>query len=291
VTVLESIQKSADFLTRKGVDSPRLQAELLLAHILKTERMRLYLNFDRVLSDEEINSFRDLVVRRSNREPLQYIVGSTSFCGIEIAVNRDVLIPRPETELLAEKAWQALNSKLQTPNSSQIRALDLCTGSGCLAIALAKNCPQAHIVAIDFSSEALECAKANATKNNVGAIQLRLGDGFDALASGERFDLIVSNPPYIPTAEIDSLQPEVKDWEPGTALDGGPDGLDWYRKIAARAAVFLAANAKLMLEIGDGQAESVRNIFQEQNWIVEQIVDDYIGRPRVVVARRHAPPC
>jgi len=311
VTVLEGIQRSAEFLGRKGVDSPRLQAELLLAHVLKMERMRLYLNFERTLSTLEADQFRDLVVRRGNREPLQQMTGSTSFCGLEIAVNRHVLVPRPETELLAEMGWKSLKSNLlrqkhsggqevQSPKSAaenyqsgagsqqkQVLALDLGTGSGCLAIALAKNCVEARVVATDVSPEALECAKGNAAKNEIiERIEFRLGDGLDVLRAGECFDLIMSNPPYIPTAEIASLQPEVRDWEPRTALDGGPDGLDWYRRIAAQAGPFVAPAGRLMLEIGDRQHEAVRKVFEEQNWIVEAIVEDYTRRPRIVVAGR-----
>jgi release factor glutamine methyltransferase len=293
VTVLEGIQRSAEFLTRKGVDSPRLQAELLLAHVLKLERMRLYLNFERPLSTEEANAFRNLVVRRGEREPLQQITGSTNFCGFEIAVNRAVLVPRPETELLAEKGSESLKSKVQSLKSgtdaseSKITALDLGTGSGCLAVALAKNCDRARVVATDLSPEALECAKSNALRNNVtDRIEFRLGNGFEPLNSGEHFDLIISNPPYIPTAEIDSLQPEVRDWEPKLALDGGPDGLDWYRRIAREAMAFLATDGRVILEFGDGQSAAIRNLFENEKWIVEGIIEDYTRRPRLMAARR-----
>ena len=284
MTVLEGIQKSADFLGRKGVDSPRLQAELLLAHVLKTQRMRLYLDFERMLSTQEADSFRNLVVRRGNREPLQQITGSTSFCGLEIAVNRHVLVPRPETEQLAEMGWESLRRDHQRKN--EVRALDLGTGTGCLAIALAKNCQEAQVVATDVSTDALECAKANAERNSVRErIEFRLGNGFEVLRAEERFDLIVSNPPYIPTAEVASLQPEVRDWEPRGALDGGIDGLDWYRRIAAEGAQFVATAGKIMLEMGDGQHEAVRKFFEAEKWIVEAVVEDYTRRPRIVVVR------
>ena len=287
MTVLEGIQRSAEFLTRKGVDSPRLQAELLLAHVLKLERMRLYLNFERALSIEESGIFRSLVMRRGEREPLQQITGSTCFCGCQIKVTRSVLVPRPETELLAEMAWDSLKSKGQGLKLGSITALDLGTGSGCLAIALAKNCEMTRVVATDVSAEALECAKGNAAKNLVvQRIEFRLGNGFEVLKTGEVFDLIVSNPPYIPTEEIRSLQPEVRDWEPRTALDGGVDGLDWYRRISKEAPAFLANNGKMMLEFGDGQGEAIRGIFAAEKWIVEALVEDYTRRPRIVVLRR-----
>ena len=296
MTVLEGIQRSAEFLGRKGVDSPRLQAELLLAHVLKLERMRLYLNFERVLSEQEAETFKALVIRRANREPLQLILSSTCFCGLEIAVNRHVLIPRPETELLAEKAWESLRVQstkyeVQSPSSERsahaLKVLDLGTGSGCLAIAIAKNCPGSLVVASDVSPEALECAKENALRNSVSErIDFRLGDGFAALSAGERFDLIVSNPPYIPSAEIASLQPEVRDWEPKRALDGGPDGLDWYRRIATEGREHLMPSGKALFEFGDGQTEAVSKIFQQEKWIVEAVLEDYNRRPRIVVVKR-----
>src|SRR3989440_5087896 len=154
VTILEVIQRSADFLAKKGVDSPRLQTELLLAHLLKLPRMQLYLNFERVLAEEELKNFRELIKRRGQREPLQHIIGSTSFCGLEIEVSRHVLIPRPETELLAEHGWKYLNA-LSTPNPQPSTAFDWGTGSGCLTIALAVNCPSAQVYASDLSGEAL----------------------------------------------------------------------------------------------------------------------------------------
>jgi len=203
VTVLEAIQKSADFLAKRGVDSPRLQAELLLAHRLKMPRMKLYLNFDRALSAEDTDTYRELIKRRSQREPLQHIIGSTSFCGYEITVNRYALVPRPETEILAESGWTFLS----TLNSAN--ALDVGTGTGCIAIALAAKCPNTKISATDISPDALALAKENATRNNV-QIEFLQSDSFTALPPDTRFDLIISNPPYIPTAEIETLAERVR---------------------------------------------------------------------------------
>ena len=163
MTVLEAIQKSTEFLAKKGVESSRLQTELLLAHLLKMPRMKLYLNFDRALTPAETDSLREFVRRRSQREPLQHITGSASFCGFEIAVNRHVLVPRPETELLAELGWQFLSTSNQQPAT----ALDFCTGSGCIAIALAAKCPAAKITATDISADAIALAKENASRNKV----------------------------------------------------------------------------------------------------------------------------
>jgi len=299
VTVLETIQKSADFLSKKGVDSPRLQAELLLAHALKLPRMKLYLNFERSLTAAETDAMRELVRRRGQREPLQHVIGYTSFCGLEIAVNRHVLVPRPETELLAEMGWQFLLGRAGSPlpaehtnaddgahGVTRPTALDFGTGSGCIAIALAAKCPAARIVAVDVSSEALEVARRNAVANGVEQrLELLKGDGLAALSPGAQFDLIVSNPPYIPVAEIETLQPEVRDFDPRAALDGGVDGLDFYGMLATAARPFLKSGGKIMVEFGDGQADAIRGIFEEQKWIVEAVRADYSQRPRFLVAR------
>jgi release factor glutamine methyltransferase len=286
VTVLEAIQRSTEFLAKKGVDSPRLQTELLLAHLLKQPRMRLYLEFERVLTPAEVDGLREFIKRRGQREPLQHIVGSTSFCGFEIVVNRDVLIPRPETEVLAERGWTFLN-QLSTLNAQPSTVLDFGTGSGCLAIALASKCPAAEVYAIDISPEALALARQNAARHGVAErIRFLQGDGFAAAPEGAQFDLIISNPPYIPSGEIVSLQPEVRDHDPRRALDGGADGLDYGRRLAAESPRFLKPLGRLMLEFGDGQAESLRQAFQEQKWIVEAIEQDYNHQPRIMVARR-----
>ncbi len=285
MTVLEAIQKSAEFLGKRGVESPRLQTELLLAHLLKMPRMKLYLNFDRVLTVPETDALRDLIKRRGLREPLQHITGSTSFCGYEMTVNRHVLVPRPETELLAEAGWQFLATR--PPES--VTALDLCTGSGCIAIALAAKCPPAKVVATDISAEALTLARQNANGNGVAErIEFLAGDGFAALATAatRAFDLIASNPPYIPSAEIADLDPEVRDFDPWLALDGGDDGLVFYRRLAAGAAEFLKPAGKIMVEFGDGQADALKNIFESEKWIVEAVREDYSHRARILVARR-----
>jgi release factor glutamine methyltransferase len=295
MTVLEGIQKSTEFLTKKEIDSPRLQAELLLAHVLKLPRMKLYLNFERALTDGETDNFRELIKRRAQREPLQHITGTTSFCGLEIAVNRHVLVPRPETELLAEIGWEFLNAgradlpvgQGESQNQAQKTALDFGTGSGCIAIALAAKSPSAKIIALDISPEALTIAKQNAEANKVtNRIEFLNGDGFAALASEAPFDLIISNPPYIPSAEIATLDPEVRDFDPRGALDGGPDGLDFYRRFATETQDFLKPDGKIMIEFGDGQGESIRHIFEEQNWIVEAVREDYTRRQRILIARK-----
>jgi release factor glutamine methyltransferase len=283
VTVLEAIQKSTEFLGKKNVESPRLQTELLLAHVLQMPRMKLYLNFDRALNAAETDALREFVKRRGQREPLQHIVGTASFCGLEIAVNRHALIPRPETEMLAELGWKFL----ATLNLPPATALDFGTGTGCIAIALAAKNPNAKITALDISSAALALAKENAARNKVAErIEFLPSDGFAALTTEMKFDLIVSNPPYIASAEIATLDPEVRDFDPRAALDGGADGLDFYRRLATEGKNFLQPNGKIMLEFGDGQADAIKKIFETEKWIVEAVQADYSQRARILVARR-----
>jgi release factor glutamine methyltransferase len=290
VTVLDAIQRSTEFLAKKGVDSPRLQTELMLAHLLQQPRMRLYLNFERPLAPAEVDGLRELIRRRGQREPLQHILGSASFCGLELAVNRDVLIPRPETELLAERGWTFLN-QLSALNPQPPVALDFGTGSGCLAIALAIKCPAAVVYALDVCPAALAVARQNAVRHSLSErIRLLEGEGFSPVPAGTQFDLIISNPPYIPSGEIASLQPEVRDYDPHRALDGGADGLDYGRRLASEAPPFLKRDGRLMLEFGDGQAERLRAVFEEQKWIVEAVEEDYTHRPRMMVARRPSSP-
>lgn len=286
MTVLEVIQRSTAFLSKKEVDSPRLQAELLLAHVLGLPRMQLYLNFERVLTPTELESYRELIARRGKREPLQLLLGSTCFCGLEIEVNRHTLIPRPETELLAEQGWTFLN---RTPATTDRPAtvLDFGTGTGCLAVTLAVRCPAAQVWALDCSAEALTVASRNAARHAVSdRIHFVQGNALSALGSEAPFTLIISNPPYIPSGELPTLQPEVRDFEPHQALDGGADGLDFYRRLAAEAGARLKPSGKIMVEFGDGQSEPLRELFASQNWIVEEILEDYTQRSRILVARK-----
>ncbi len=288
MTVLEVIQRSAEFLAKRGVDSPRLQIELLLAHVLQMPRLKLYLSFDRTLSETELAALRELVKRRANREPLQHLVGSTSFCGLEMQVGPHVLIPRPETELLAERAWNYLSAlSSESRATAPPTALDLGTGSGCLAISLAVKCPAARVTAVDISQEALTIARQNATANGVDErITFYCGDGLEALPPEARFDLIVTNPPYIPSSEIETLQPEVRDHDPRLALDGGPDGLAFFRRLARDAGARLSGDGTLMAEFGDGQSETIAALFKGSGWRIEGVEPDYSGRSRILIARR-----
>lgn len=280
MTVLEVIQRSSEFLTRKGVDSPRLQVELLLAHVLELPRLQLYLNFERPLTDAEADRLRGLVHRRGRREPLQYLLGEAAFCGRDFTVTPDVLIPRPETEGLAELAWQWLAAH----RSADPRVLDYGTGSGCLAVTLALEHPPARIHALDISPEALEVARANAARHGVAErVHFVDGEGMGALPAELVFDLIVANPPYIPSAEIAELQAEVRENEPRQALDGGPDGLRFIRELAGGSSR-LKPGGRLMLEFADGQEQAAAAVFTEAGWAVNNIVPDLSGTPRILVA-------
>ena len=285
MNVLEAIQRSADFLARKGVDSPRLQSELLLAHVLRLPRLGLYLEFARALTEIEVGALRELVKRRGQREPLQHLVGSVSFCGLEITVSPDVLIPRPETELLAERAWEFLRNRT-SHLPVHPRILDYGTGSGCLAVGIAVKCPAATVVAVDISPAALEVARSNATRHRVcDRICLVASNGLGAFLPNPVFDLLVANPPYIPTVEIASLQPEVRDFDPRIALDGGTDGLDFYRRLADEAIPCLKPGAWMMLEFGDRQADALEAIFRPPFWEIQSWEKDDTQRVRFLFVR------
>ena len=281
MTVLEAIQKSREFLESKGVESARLESELLLAHLLKLPRLQLYLNFDRILASRELDALRALIKRRGTREPLQHIVGAACFCGLDIAVNREVLIPRPETEILAERGWKFLN---ELPVASTF--LDFGTGSGCIAIAVAHFAKNSSGVALDRSAAALNVARKNAEAHQLlDRLRFVESDGFSGLPPLSSFDLIISNPPYIPAREIASLQPEVRLFDPHSALDGGPDGLDFYRLLAEGAKRLLKPGGKLMAEFGDGQDLALPALFLDHGWKIEAVEPDFSQRPRVLIAR------
>ncbi|MGA1237150.1 MAG: peptide chain release factor N(5)-glutamine methyltransferase [Limisphaerales bacterium] len=282
MTVLETIQRSSGFLSGKGVESPRLQAEWLLAHVLGIPRLQLYLQFERVLTEEQVVKARELVQRRGKREPLQHILGTVVFCGHELRVGLGALIPRPETELLAEASVERLRGMGEAGRSF----LDFGTGSGCLAVSLALGCPEARGWALDRSVAALALARENAASHGLDERLVFLeGDGFAGVPEGLRFGVVVSNPPYIPSAEVQTLEPEVRDYDPREALDGGVDGLDFYRRLAVEAPAFMLPGGWFLAELGDGQAEAVRGLFEAQSWIVESVTADYSGRLRVFQAR------
>jgi release factor glutamine methyltransferase len=276
-TVLKILQWTADYFSGKGLDGGRRDAELLLCATLGTDRVGLYVQFDRPLEQGELADYRAKVVRRANREPVQYILGEKEFWSLPFAVSPAVLIPRPDTEVLIEEALRV------APQARRI--LDVGTGSGAIAVALAHELPEAYVVATDISAEALAVAAANARRNDVAArVSLRQGD-LACLPEGP-FDLIVSNPPYIPQADLAGLAPEVRDFEPRQALCGGADGLDCYRALTAQARERLAPGGWLLLEVGIDQASAVEQLLADAGLEERFHRQDYGGVPRVVGGRR-----
>ncbi len=283
-TILRMILWSADYLAEKGVQSSRLDAEWLLADALEVERLQLYLQYDRPLSPEERAAFKPLLRRRAGREPLQYILGRTAFRELDLMTDTRVLVPRPETEVLVEEvlAWAAARPEaLET-------VLDVGTGSGAVALSLAVEGACGRIVATDISSEALEVAAANARRHDVTEqVEFRLGGLFVALEVEERFDLVVSNPPYVEEGQKPELEPEVSEWEPAGALFAGPDGLDVIRPLIAGAAGRVLPGGLLALEVGTGQESRVVELIEETGaFAPARVRRDLSGRPRVVMAER-----
>jgi release factor glutamine methyltransferase len=258
-TIIALLQRTTRYFEEQDLESPRLDAELLLAFALGIERIDLYLRHDQPLNPDELDRFRALVKRRKDREPVAYITGTKAFWDLDLAVSPEVLIPRPETECVVEAALAFLNTCAGRPER---RILDLGTGSGAIALALARSCPEDIVVAVDRSSRALAVAHRNCRRHDLHSrVGLVAGDWADMFsATKARFDLIVSNPPYIPSREIDALQPEIARYEPRMALDGGPDGLDCLRRIIRQAPDLLRQGGALILEIGHAQYPAVQGL-------------------------------
>ncbi len=249
------------------------------------------------ISSDQKSLIEQMINRRAKHEPLQYITGHTDFMELQISVGQGVLIPRSETEIMAEQAINKLGSAEDRKHGSEknrqqindtkkeIRILDLCTGSGCLALALAKNFPDSKVCGIDISEEALGYALKNAEANEIRNVEFMKGHLFDPLTPKSKFDLIISNPPYIRRDDIRDLQPEIREWEPMNALDGGEDGLDFYREIIPSATKYLKENAALMFEVGFDEADSVADIFRDAGYHEIQITKDYSGIKRIVHAQ------
>ncbi|MCL6615371.1 MAG: peptide chain release factor N(5)-glutamine methyltransferase [Firmicutes bacterium] len=233
----EAIGKAASYLARACIAAARLEAELLLGKVLGLDRTRLYVDYDRPLTGEEVERFRSLLLARAReRVPVAYLTGEKSFLGLSLAIPRGVFIPRPETEELVEAAVERMAKKAREEPETPLTFLDLCTGSGAIAVALARRFPSAAVVATDLSSEAVRAARGNVERHGLGdRVTVGEGDLFTAVEEGVAFDLIVSNPPYIPRPALEELPPEIKRHEPLGALDGGPDGLAVLRRIIAEA--------------------------------------------------------
>ncbi len=268
------------YLTEKGIDAPRLSAELLVAHSLQMDRLQLYLQYDRTVTPETLTKLRELVKRAAAHEPLAYLVGSTEFYSLTIKVTPSVLIPRPETELLVEKAIDHLRAG---PGPKKV--LDLCTGSGCIAIAIAKNHTAAEVTATDIDQHALDTAAQNIEHHNLSdRVRLLKGNMFEPVGS-EKFDLVVSNPPYVSQHEYEKLPANVREYEPAKALLAGPDGMEAYRKIASDIGACLNKDAPLILEIGHKQGPAVSKLLKDTGLFAEVTVSrDLAGRERIVTA-------
>ncbi|MDY3560709.1 peptide chain release factor N(5)-glutamine methyltransferase [Gemmata sp. JC673] len=281
-TVRALLVWTTEFLKTKGVEAAKLEAELLLAHVLQTDRTYLTMRFDEEPTDAERAKYKELITRRLTGWPVAYLVGSRGFYLLNFDVNPAVLIPRSDTETLVGEALTRLKP-LTAP-----AVLDIGTGSGCIAVSLAHQKKDSHVTATDVSPDALAVAKHNATKNNVaGRMTFLQGDLFAPLPAGATFDMIVSNPPYIAQSEFADLAPDVRDHEPRTALDGGPDGLAFYRRIAAAVGPFLKPGGSLLLEIGWKQDAAVRALVAEQPELeLGPTIKDMGKTPRVVTAKK-----
>ena len=290
-TILHMILWSAEYLTEKGVEAGRLDAEWLLSAALGVDRLQLYLQYDRPLSSEEREAFKPLLRRRARREPLQYIIGRAAFRQLELKTDPRVLIPRTETEVLVQEvldwASAAVGGAGRVGDGGVGGVWDMGTGTGAVALSLAAEGAW-RVVATDVSPEALSVAADNAERHDLsGLVEFRQGSLFEPLEEGERFNIIVSNPPYIAESEKGALQPEVRDWEPPEALFAGEDGLDVIRQLVAGAPEHLVSGGLLALECGLGQAERVAaDVNATSAFAAVWIRPDLTGRPRVVMAER-----
>jgi release factor glutamine methyltransferase len=298
----DRLKEATDFLKRYGIEDAVREAEIILIHCLGTDRAAFFRDNPDITKNvlKKIDAF---LKRRAKREPLQYILGLIDFFGLKIKVGKGVLIPRPETEFLAEEAVKTVTSyELQVTskdkNSSLITRyqslfiLDLCTGSGCLALALAKEFPHAQVYGTDISMAAVRYAKENAEINGITNVTFLNGSLFEPLKelfnvhrSLFTFDLIISNPPYIKRNEIRDLQPEIKDWEPVEALDGGEDGLNFYRAIIQESRNYLKESGYLMLELGISQVDAVREMVNKAGFVNINFITDYAGIERIMLAK------
>ncbi len=276
-TVRRVLDWTRGFFAEKGIDSARFDAELLVAYALGIERIHLYTDHDRPLAKPELAAIRALVRRRGQCEPAAYIIGTRHFWKHEFAVDARVLVPRPETELLVERALDAL------PEGA--RVVDVGTGSGCIALSIAADRPDVQIVAIDASDDALAVARANAARLGVEGVDFVRGLGLDPVT--DPVDLVVSNPPYIPSADIEDLMPDVRDHEPRQALDGGADGLDVVRALLADAPEHLSAGGRMLIEIGYDQGPAVRALAEADGRYTDiSVRPDLAGHDRVLEVSR-----
>jgi len=285
VTLAEAINRAAVTFSDRGISNARLDAELLLRHVLRQDRAWILAHIQDVLDAEHQKVFERLISRRQKREPLQYITGTQEFWGLDFIVTPDVLIPRPETELIVESALRT------DSGSASPLIVDLCTGSGCIAVSLAKELPASRVLATDRSENALDVARKNARKHQVSdRIRFFHGDLFEPLDELDirgRVDIMVSNPPYVPDGLLCILQPEVRDYEPELALVAGPEGTEIHQRIIKAAPDYLKHHGSLIMEMGIGQAEKVGQMVRASGaFHAPDILKDLAGIERVIVAKR-----
>jgi release factor glutamine methyltransferase len=271
-TLSEVLKLSTEFLQKKGIDRARRQVEELLSYVLKLPRIELYMQFDRPLIEKELTELREAIKRRSEGEPWQYIAGEVEFLGCRIQVNKNVLIPRQETEILADRILKELPI---TP----VEIWDVCTGCGCIGISLKKKRPDCKVILSDISKEALAVAKENAEKNGV-EVELLQGDLLGPFQG--KADVIVCNPPYISEKDYTQLDREVREWEPKTALVGGSSGFEFYQRLSHDLPRYLNPNGKVYFEIGTGMGEQIKNLFPSSTWKTVQIAQDWSSHDRFV---------
>ena len=276
---------TAEHLEKQGVDSPRVSSEMLLSHVLGVPRLKLYMEPDRPASPQERDTFRGLVQRAAKHEPVDYLVGYTPFFALELNVSPAVLIPRPSTETIVEHVLQDIRQR--DTGDSPISVADVCTGSGAIAIALAKNIPRSRIVATDISTDALEVARENAARHGMtDRIDFRHGDLLEPLGD-ERFDYLLSNPPYISDAEWQDVATNIRDYEPALALRAGEDGLDLVRPLINHSQKHVASDGKLLIEIAASQEQAVLDLAGQAGWRSAEVLPDHENLPRVLIAEQH----
>jgi release factor glutamine methyltransferase len=277
ISLLEVLERTDAFLKKKGSASPRLDGELLLGHVLSLSRLDVYMNFERPMMDKELDALRPLVKRRGEREPIATILGEKEFWSLPFACAAGVLVPRPDTETLVEAAIPFCEG--------ETFLADVGAGTGCVGLSIAKECGGVKLFATDLSPEALALVKQNAEALEIKArVACLRGNLLEPIPAKRRVDVVVSNPPYIPSADIDALEPEVAVHEPRLALDGGADGLDCYRVLIPAA--FARAERALLVEVGAGQAEDVAVLFRDSGFVDVQTHKDLAGIERVVSGRK-----
>ncbi len=287
-TVRRLLEWTGGFFTRKEIDSPRLSAELLLSHVMGVARIKLYTDYENVVSDEQLTMYRELVRRAAEHEPIAYLTRRAHFFNLEFEVERGVLIPRPDTETLVENVLQLARN---TAGFEAPRVIDLCTGSGCIAAAIASRLKNAVVVATDISEKAVEVARRNLERLGLGErVTVARGDLFEPLkemVDARPFDLVLANPPYIPTGEIAKLDRNVRDYEPMMALDGGMDGMVVHRRIIEQAPERIRSGGRIYLEIQFDQGAAVAEIFAGSDAFEDvRVLKDYGGNQRVVTGKR-----